>query len=411
MLAEQAEFLPPLPLGVPLPEAEAVIFPQMLGEVYRRLDEMKALGLPVLAVTSEFGTVLMWDWEITSYLRAEGLNVFSPYSLAQTRQICQTLGVKRDLKETKFLVFQDNPGEGMQADIFKRFYWWEDECLQRMMDKFGITLVKRSFRDMAAAAKAIPDGEAEAVLADWTIKTGGITSRALKSAVKIYMKVKEALDEDPAIKSVGINCLNESRFSDTTPCLAWNMLYEERGLIWGCEADTVSMMTKYLLHKSLDVPIMMTNMYPFLMGDAALKHERISHFPDVEEPENHILAAHCGYLGVVPTSFATEWSLEPKVLAIVDDNATAIDARLPEGPMTLAKLQASIEKVTVVEGNIEGYVQYPGSDCRNGAVIKINNGKRLVNEFSSHHYLMMTGHNLADIEMVAKIYDLEVEAF
>ncbi len=264
---------------------------------------------------------------------------------------------------------------------------------------------------MAAAAKAIPDDAADQVLAEWSIKTGGITPQALKSAVKIYMMLRDSLDEDEAIRSVGINCLNEFAYADTTPCLAWNMLYEERNLIWGCEADTLSMMTKYILHKSLDVPIMMTNMYPFLMGDAALKHERISHFPEVNEPENHILAAHCGYLGVLPTSFSTEWSLEPKVLAIVDDNATAINARLPEGPITLAKLQASIDKLTVVEGSIESYVQYPGSDCRNGAVIKIGNGKKLVNEFSSHHYLLMTGHNLADIEMLAQIFDLEIEAF
>ena len=36
---------------------------------------------------------------------------------------------------------------------------------------------------------------------------------------------------------------------------------------------------------------MMTNLYPFLMGQAALAHERIPHFPAVDEPENHILAA------------------------------------------------------------------------------------------------------------------------
>ena len=57
-----------------------------------------------------------------------------------------------------------------------------------------------------------------------------------------------------------------------TPCLAWNMLYEERRLIWGCEADILSMITKYILHNSLDMPIMMTNLYPFLMGQAALAH-------------------------------------------------------------------------------------------------------------------------------------------
>ena len=60
--------------------------------------------------------------------------------------------------------------------------------------------------------------------------------------------------------------------------------------------------------------------------------------------------AHCGFLGVVPQSFATEWTLRKKVLAIVDENASAIDARLPEGPVTLAKLHSDMTTLTVVEG-------------------------------------------------------------
>ena len=67
------------------------------------------------------------------------------------------------------------------------------------------------------------------------------------------------------------------------------------------------------------------------MGQAALAHERIPDFPQVENPEHHILVAHCGYFGVVPQSFATDWSVEKKVLAIVDENAIALDAALPEG--------------------------------------------------------------------------------
>ena len=54
---------------------------------------------------------------------------------------------------------------------------------------------------------------------------------------------------------------------------------------------------------------MMTNLYPFLMGEAALKHERIPYFPEMPDPQNHILVAHCGFFGVVPQSFATEWTL------------------------------------------------------------------------------------------------------
>jgi L-fucose isomerase-like protein len=173
----------------------------------------------------------------------------------------------------------------------------------------------------------------------------------------------------------------------------------------------MSMVTKYLLHNSLGMPIMMTNLYPFLMGQAALKHERIPAFPPVKEaPEDHVLVAHCGYLGVVPTSFATQWTLRKKVLAIVDDNATAIDARLPEGPMTLAKLQPDVGRLMVLEGTLEGYVQYPDSDCLNGGVLRIADGHRLVNRVSSHHYLLMSGHQRSDIEMLGQLFDLNVEA-
>ena len=123
LLADGAEILAPAALGEPLPEADAVLFPQMLGEVDRMLADFKAIDLPMLVITSEFGSVLMWDWEIASYLRSEGVNVIAPSNLDQTLKLCKALGVKRELKGSNFLVFQDNPGEGFQAEIFKRFYW------------------------------------------------------------------------------------------------------------------------------------------------------------------------------------------------------------------------------------------------------------------------------------------------
>ena len=415
---EKAKFLDPAPLVMDSfsPHqnlaVDAVVFPQLLGEAYRQVDVFKMIHLPILIITSEFGTVSMWDWEICSYLRSEGLDPIAPNSLDKTRKVIQALCIKRGLQDSKFLVFQDNPGEGMQAEIFKRFYWWEDECIQRIKDKFGLTIEKRSFEKLAADAKAIPDKDAEEVWEAWKDKlvVGDITQKALLSALKIYMAVKRELENNGSITAVGMNCLNESRYSDTTPCLAWNMLYEEQKMIWGCEADIVSMLTKYILNKSLDVPIMMTNIYPFLMGQAALKHERIPGFPEVDDPQNHILVAHCGYLGVVPQSFATDWSLEKKVLAIVDDNAIALDARLPEGDMTLAKLFPTMEKMTVAEGDLSFYIQYSNSDCLNGGIIRVANGYKLLNTVSSHHYLLMTGHNLDDIEAIAKVFKLEIEA-
>jgi len=412
LLAEEAELLEPVRLGEKLPETDGVIFPQMLGEAFRLLDKISQLPQPLLVVTSEFGTVSMWDWEINSFLAAKGVKVIGPTSLEKTRQVCRAFALKRQLKGSKLLAYWDKPasGGGNQDDIFKRFYWWEPECIQAIEARYGVKVIVKSFKQLAQEAKAISD---EAALKVWeqrkaTTPIGKITQRSVLSAVKTYMAVKSDLDKDPAIIAAGMNCLNESMFSDTTPCLAWNFLYEDQRMVWGCEGDLVTMMTKVLIDKTIGVPFMMTNLYPFQMGYAALKHEHIPYFPEVEgAPENYILCAHCGYLGVVPQSFSTEWMLKEKVLAIVDDNATAIDARLPEGDITLVKLTPPFDRWSIVEGALPKYAGFENSHCLNGAVIRVPNGKKLVDDLVSHHYILTTGHNLNELQMVSKVFDLE----
>ncbi len=412
LLADEAQILDPVLLGEKLPDTDGVIFPEMLGQAYRLLDKIKRLPQPLLIVTSEFGTVSMWDWEINSYLTAKGVKVIGPTDLEKTKQVCRAFALKRQLRQSKILAYQDNPasGTGKQDDIFKRFYWWEPECIDAIEKKYGVTVIKKSFKKLGQDANAISDEAAEKVWEQRKAKTpiGKMTKRAILSAVKLYMAVKRDLDQDPDIIAAGINCLNESMFSDTTPCLAWNFLYEDQCLVWGCEADLVSMLTKVLIGKTIGVPFMMTNLYPFQMGYAALKHEHIPYFPEVEgAPENYILAAHCGYFGVVPQSFSTEWKLEKKVLAIVDDNATAINGRFAEGDITLVKLMPPFDRWSIVEAELPKYAQFENSDCLNGAVIRVPNGKKLVNDLVSHHYIITNGHNLSELEMVSKVFDME----
>jgi hypothetical protein len=186
-------------------------------------------------------------------------------------------------------------------------------------------------------------------------------------------------------------------------------MWKDFKLVWGCEGDTMAMMTEYMIKYALGVPFFMTNLYPFLMGKAALAHERIPHFPEVDEPENHILLAHCGYFGLMPEEFSTEWALRERVLAMVDPNATMIDARWPLGKITFAKLQPYLKKLSLSEAELTGYVQYENSDCINGGIVKVKDGRGFVQNVASHHYIVMQGHHAANFKLLETIYDIEVE--
>jgi hypothetical protein len=94
----------------------------------------------------------------------------------------------------------------------------------------------------------------------------------------------------------------------------------------------------------------------------------------------------------------------------VDKNAHAHDARMPVGDITLAKLDATLKNMMVIEGSLRGYVQYPASDCRNGAIVRVPDSHRLMKEMYSHHQLLMTGKRRREIELLAPVFGLALES-
>ena len=81
LYGDVAEFMSPLVVGSDISdEVDAVVFPQLVGEAFSEKAALSKISLPVLVITSQFGTVEMWDWEIVTFLRDAGLTVFSPYT-------------------------------------------------------------------------------------------------------------------------------------------------------------------------------------------------------------------------------------------------------------------------------------------------------------------------------------------
>lgn len=414
LYGEEAEFLPPQPLGEPLPEdADAILFSQLIGAIFQHRDFISQFSLPIIVLTSEFGTVEMWDWEIVAYLRDQlGLTVFSPYNCQLAKVILRATAAKREMKSgMKFLMMQDEPGEGMQSYVFKRFYWWDKECTDQIEKAFGIEIVYRSWKEVNFRAAQFSDKEALDLWNQRAVPVQGVRQDSILKAVKLYLAIRELIQEIGGVQGVGANCLNESFHSATTPCLAWNWIFEYDHIIWSCEGDTVTLISKFILYSALQTPMMMTNIYPFLVGMAALKHEKIQEFPKIDDPDNHTLGVHCGYFGFAPQSFCTQWVMRPKVLEIVNDDAIVIDCRMATGPITMAKLRSDMKKLTVIEAEIEDYVQYPGSDCRNGALLRYRNGNghQVMENLSSHHAILIQGNVTYQLLQMAKVYGFDTE--
>lgn len=411
MYGEDAVFLPSVRVGDPIPPAaQAVVFPILVGEAYHQLTALATIHLPMIIITSSYGTMAMWDWEILTVFREVGMTVFAPYHPDLAHVFFRTVALRDSMKGARFMVWQDTPGDGMQADIFKRFFWWEAECTRRIREKFGIEIVIRSYKALGDRAKAIPDARARQAAREHEITIDPAFSETkLLSAYKLYLAICDELAGEENIVGVGANCLNESFNCDTTPCLAWSLLYQERGLAWSCEGDTMSLLTQFIIDRTVKAPVMMTNIYPFLVGMAALAHEKISEFPNVPDPDDHALLVHCGYFGLVPPCMASRWALKDKVLAIVDENAHALDAEIGTGPMTLAKIHSSFDRLFICDAEMEQYVQYPGSDCRNGGLIRVRDGRALVEKLYSHHVSIIPGKQRDALSVVAQLLELTPE--
>ena len=94
----------------------------------------------------------------------------------------------------------------------------------------------------------------------------------------------------------------------------------------------------------------------------------------------------------------------PKVLAIVDEKAYMIDCELPAGDMVLAKINPSFDRITVIPGQLEKYVQFPGTDARNASLLHYNKGEKVMEELPSHHQMIITGRQQASITQIARVF-------
>ena len=67
MYGDVAQFEEPVKVGEEMPEgADAAVFPLLIFAAYRHDEQLISCSLPMIILTSEYGTIEMWDWEIAT---------------------------------------------------------------------------------------------------------------------------------------------------------------------------------------------------------------------------------------------------------------------------------------------------------------------------------------------------------
>ena len=76
----------------------------------------------MIVITSQYGAVDMWDWELISYMLAHGLTVFLPYNTDLGKVIFCAFGIKEAHGGSKIPDVPGRSGRGHAGLHFKRFY-------------------------------------------------------------------------------------------------------------------------------------------------------------------------------------------------------------------------------------------------------------------------------------------------
>lgn len=97
------------------------------------------------------------------------------------------------------------------------------------------------------------------------------------------------------------------------------------------------------------------------------------------------------------------------MLEIVNENSNAIDARFPEGDLTILKIRSTMDSFAVTPAVLTKYSQYENSDCLNGAVLRVENGYRFVEGLPSHHAVLAVGDVTRRLDVLGQTLGLAMD--
>jgi hypothetical protein len=367
-------------------------------------------GIPVVFwPLQEYDEPDFWRWSARDMLTSLGVKVVLVANLQEGKALMRAYGMRRFLSRARMVVFGD-----------QNFPWNALSASNRLTQKLGTridVLPLSAFRDRCPT---FSDAE---VKAEWEKRKGryaikNVKPAELDQALRVFLSIRSILEERGAF-AFGVNCYGDLIINGgrDVPCLAQALLREE-GYIASCDGDFLAMESMALVSVFLDLPCMMSNMYP-VSYEGALR----DHFGDPLSPneslyprsrwKNLARLGHCGYIGIVspemtPTGltalhdFGGTWEIKRDGRGCGLDGdmrgnteATALELKFDGKTLVIAGLK-------VLETTRHGFTH-----CETTALLEFDNLPKLIENISREHTVIVYGNHIRELAVLADTLGLD----
>jgi hypothetical protein len=361
-------------------------------------------GIPVVFwPLMEYDEPDFWRWSARDMLSSLGVKVHLVPSIAEGKALLKAFGTKRFLADGRMVVF----GE-------QNFPWNALSAGHLLTEGLGTrinVLPLSAFRERCAGFSDA------AVNAAWEEHRGRYVQKdvrrpELDTALRVYLSIKSILEERRAF-AFGVNCYGDLIINGgrDVPCLA-QMLLREDGYLASCDGDFLAMESMAMASIFLDVPCMMSNMYP-VSYEGALR----DHFGDALAPDEKLYPrsrwknlarlGHCAFVGVVSPEMTPEgrtalrdfggtWEIKRDGRGCGADGdlrgntrATAIELKFDARTLVVARL-------TVLETTHHNLPH-----CETTALLEFDDLPKLISNISREHTVVLYGDRARELEILA----------
>jgi hypothetical protein len=396
------------------PEVDGIIpvgVPAYTTEVWNSHPQpLVERGIPIVFwPLMEFDEPDFWRWSARDMLSALGAKPVLVRSMAEGLALLRAWGTRRFLARSRMVVFGD-----------QNFPWNATAVGHFVTRTLGTAI---DVLPLSAFRERLGSWSDAAVTAAWEerrsrLEPRGVRPEELDTALRVWLSIRSILEEREAF-AFGVNCYGDliTNGGRDVPCLA-QALSREDGYLASCDGDFLAMTSMAFASVFLDLPCMMSNMYP-VSYEGALR----DHFGDPLSPDesrhpraswkNLARLAHCAFVGVVPPEMTPDGRAALRDFGGTyeiprDGRGCGVDADLrADTPATAIELKFDGRTLVLARCRVVETTRHGLRHCETSALLEFENLARFVENISREHAVIVFGDHVRDLEVFASALCLD----